>query len=295
MNIHRYEPVGDDGLRRAQIYDGELHLHAPRESTAALCQLAREMSEKAFAPLDPRTAQFELPVERYAEILSELKPAFIHHPRSKECIQAILRDFGCDVERTYFDVPRLRTSTAEDYLTTGIAFAFHPHRDTWYSAPMCQINWWMPLYPMTENNGIGFFGRYFREPVANNSEVYDYQRWNETARFNAAQHIGKDTRIQPTPQQDVDGSAEFRPVLPPDGLVIFAGAQLHASVPNGSQETRLSVDFRTVHFDDAVAGRGAPNVDSRCTGTAMGDYLRGTDLEHLPEELVAKHREGFGR
>ncbi len=249
MNIQRFEPVGSDDLRRAQIYGGELHLHAPRESIRALGDLAREMSEAAFAPLDPRRAQFELPVERFSEILAELKPAFIHHPRAKECIQGILRDFGCDMKRTYFDVPRLRTSTAEDYLTTGIAFAFHPHRDTWYSAPQCQINWWMPIYPMTEDNGIGFFGRHFGEPVANNSEVYDYQRWNLTSRFNAAQHIGKDTRIQPKPQQEIDPADEYRPVLATDGLVIFSGAQLHASVPNGSHETRLSVDFRTEHLE----------------------------------------------
>jgi hypothetical protein len=33
-----------------------------------------------------------------------------------------------------------------------------------------------------------------------------------------------------------------------------------------------------------AARRGAPNVDSACTGTTMGDYLRGTDLTHLPEK-----------
>ena len=82
--------------------------------------------------------------EKCAEILAELKPKFIHHPKSKEYIQGILAEVGCDPEKTYFDVPRMRTAFPGDYLKTGIAYAFHPHRDTWYSASMCQINWWMP-------------------------------------------------------------------------------------------------------------------------------------------------------
>ena len=41
--------------------------------------------------------------------------------------------------------------------------------------------------------------------------------------------------------------------------------------------------------------RGAPNHDSRCTGTTMRDYLRGSDLEHLPEELVAAYDDETSR
>ena len=40
-----------------------------------------------------------MPVERYAEILSTLKPRFIHHPRSKEFLRAILAERDCDLDR----------------------------------------------------------------------------------------------------------------------------------------------------------------------------------------------------
>ena len=62
---------------------------------------------------------------------------------------------------------------------------------------------------------------------------------------------------------------------------------MHSTVPNTSGVTRYSLDFRTVHLDDVWGGVGAPNVDSASTGTSMRDYLRGTDLEHIPEEAVA--------
>jgi hypothetical protein len=41
-----------------------------------------------------------------------------------------------------------------------------------------------------------------------------------------------------------------------------------------------------VHLDDVVLKRGAPNVDPLPTGTVLRDFMRGTDLIRLPEELV---------
>ena len=82
---------------------------------------------------------------------------------------------------------------------------------------------------------------------------------------------------------------QIRPLCEPGGIVLFSGAQLHSSVPNTSTKTRFSIDLRTVHVDDAAAGRGAPNIDSECTGTTMGDYLRSSDLAHVPDNLVAEY------
>ncbi len=72
-------------------------------------------------------------------------------------------------------------------------------------------------------------------------------------------------------------------------MIVFSGAQMHSTVPNTSGITRFSIDFRTVHFDDVVERRGAPNVDSECTGTTMGDYLRATDFVHVPESLIREY------
>jgi hypothetical protein len=63
-------------------------------------------------------------------------------------------------------------------------------------------------------------------------------------------------------------------------------------VPNTTDLVRYSIDFRTVHLDDAVARRGAPNVDSRGTDTTMRDYLRASDLQHLPEDVVRLYDDG---
>lgn len=281
-----------DDTRRTRIFAGEICILPPTASSLALCSLARSMLVEAFSPLEPRAAQHHLPVAEYARILADLKPRFIHHPESKRLIRDLLIEVGCDAAQTYFDVPRLRSSTSDEYLTTGIAYAFHPHRDTWYSAPMCQINWWMPIYEIEANNAMAFHPRYWSIPVPNTSATYDYQRWNATSRFNAAQHIGKDTREQPKALNEIEVAPDLRILPPVASLILFSAAQLHSSVPNTSGITRFSIDFRTVNSEDATALRGAPNHDSHCTGTAMPDYLRVTDLEHLPQSLIDRYMPG---
>ena len=120
MNTRYYDLEATDDERRALLYNGHLLTYSPTPGSLALIQHARALAEAAFAPLDPRTAQHHMSVEDYAKVLAVLKPEFIHHPRSKSCIQRMLFELGCDLEQTYFDVPRLRNSTAQGYLTTGI-------------------------------------------------------------------------------------------------------------------------------------------------------------------------------
>lgn len=289
MNTVYFDSTVTDEVRRERLYNGQLFVYSPSPSTLALCQLGRAMAEAAFAPLDPRDAQYSLAVEQYAAILADLKPKFIHHPQAKVYIQNILREFGCDLGKTYFDVPRMRTSTAGGYLTTGIAYAFHPHRDTWYSAPMCQLNWWLPIYALESENSMAFHPAYWNQPIRNGSQAYNYQEWVKTSRFIAAQQVKTDTRQQPHAEAEIALDPQIRVITPPGGALIFSAAHLHSSVPNTSQHTRFSIDFRTVHLDDVIAKRGAPNLDSHCTGTTMGDYLRGTDLAHVPDEIIAQH------
>ena len=144
MNTLFFDSSVNDEVRRQHLYNGQLFVYSACPSAKAMCEFARELIEEAFAPFDPREAQYSLPVEEYAAILAKLKPYFIHHPKSKQFLQGILSELGCDLSKTYFDVPRMRTATSGGYLTSGIAYAFHPHRDTWYSAPLCQLNWWFP-------------------------------------------------------------------------------------------------------------------------------------------------------
>jgi hypothetical protein len=290
MNIFVDSQMNDD-MRREELYRGSVFVRSPSDSTLKLCGLAQEMIEEAFHPLDPLTVHEHLAAEKCAEILAVLKPKFIHHPQTKQCIQELLVEAGCDLEKTYFDVPRMRSAYPGDYLKSGIAYAFHPHRDTWYSAPLCQINWWMPIYDLNSENCMALHPHYFDRAIRNGSSQYNYQKWNQESRYNAAKHVHTDTRVQPHAEEPVELEPQLRLVCPVGGAYLFSAAQLHSTVPNSSNVTRYSIDFRMVHLDDVVGDGGARNLDSACTGTTMGDYLRGTDFSHLPEEVVARYRD----
>jgi hypothetical protein len=278
-------PVSDDE-RRKLLYEGQLFVYSPTPSSLALCKFAQNLSEEAFAPLDPKKAQFAMEPEKYAAILEGLKPKFIHHPTCKELIQGIFKEIGCDLEKTYFDVPRLRTATSDNYLTSGLAYAFHPHRDTWYSAPQCQINWWLPVYDIVPENCLAFHPRYWSQPIKNSSRDYNYYRWNKESRASAAKQIKSDTRKQPRAEEPMELDPQERLICKVGGIILFSAANMHSTVPNTSGYTRFSIDFRTVHLDDVKTKAGAPNIDSECTGTTLRDYMKGTDFSRLSDDLV---------
>ena len=110
-----------DDQRRTAIYHGSIFVHSPSENALKLCRLAKELIEDAFASFDPLGVHENISAEKCAEILAALKSKFIHHPQSKEFIQGILEEAGCDLDQTHFDVPRMRTAFPGDYLKSGIA------------------------------------------------------------------------------------------------------------------------------------------------------------------------------
>lgn len=282
----------DDFSRRTRLYAGHIFVYTPRPSTRALIAHARRMIEAAFAGLDPRVAQFEMPVEEYVGVVAPLKPAFIHHPTTKRLIRRVLAEFSCDLDRTYQDVPRLRMVTSNAYLTAGVGYAHPLHRDVWWSAPHAQLNWWLPVYEYETSSSVAFHPRGWAEPVDNGSAEFNYYEWNAVGRAEAASQITEDTRKQPVPRRWVDPDPQVRFVVPPGGIVLFSGAQLHSTVPNNSGFTRYSIDFRTVNLDDLVDGAGAPNVDNASTGTSLRDFKRARDFADMPEDVVARYDTG---
>ncbi len=293
MNTIYFDSTMSDARRRTQLYKGQIFIFSPCPSSLAFCEFAQHLIQEAFGPLDPQEAQHSLPVEKYASILGELKPKFIHHPQSKKHLQGVLEELGCDLNKVYFDVPKMRSSTSGGYLTTGIAYAWHLHRDTWYSAPACQINWWIPIFPLESENAMAFHPRYWSQPVQNNSNGYNYYQWNKLHRgTHVAQLLKEDPRPLPRPTELLEREPEIRLVCPVGSVLMFSAAQMHSSVPNTSGKTRFSTDFKTVHLDDVLTKQGAPNIDSACTGTSLRDFLRASDFSPISDDIASTYSDG---
>jgi hypothetical protein len=207
-------------------------------------------------------------------------------------LQKILVERGCDATSTYFDVPRLRVAASDDYLATGVAHACHPHRDTWYAAPLAQLNHWMPVYAVTEDNAMAFHAEYFNRAVDNDSAVYNRYRWNAGHRDASAPGGRLPARPLPRPTGPVDLLSSTVFVTPVGGMVEFSGHHLHSDVPNTSGRTRFSIDVRTVDVDDIRIGFGARNVDGHCTGSSIREFMSAADLSPVPDDVVALFDDG---
>src|SRR4026208_644195 len=118
MNL-LFDPQWADDRKRAAVYAGDVVVTSPLPAALGLVTRARELLEAAFAPHHPTDAQYHLPVEEYAAVLGRVKPAFIHDPACKKLIPQLIDELGGDRSEVYFDVPRMRSATAHEYLLTA--------------------------------------------------------------------------------------------------------------------------------------------------------------------------------
>jgi hypothetical protein len=271
---------------RQSIYGGDVVILTNLPSVRTFVDYTREQLVDLFKPYDPERVHEYIDKAGMAKLLASWKPRFMHASRSKELVGAIIREAGFCAEGTHYDVPKPRTSFPVNHLTTGIAYAFPWHRDVWYGAPAQQINWWLPVFVVREDNAMRFDPQSFDRAVVNSSAEFDYYQ-NNTARLSTASQVSSERQIRPAALNHTP-VAELVVLPPPGAVMLFSGAQLHGSIPNTSGAARFSVDFRTVDVADLHAGGGAPLVDVECTGTAIRDFCRVSDGAPFDEASVVR-------
>ena len=269
---------------RQRIFSGDLIVLTKLRALDEFVSYMRKELTALFAPHDPERAHEYIEPAEMAKLLGAWKPRWIHADRSRDLVRAIIAEAGFEPEYTHYDVPKPRTSFPVGHLTTGIAFAFPWHRDTWYSAPAQQVNWWLPVFPVRETNAMSFDLASFARAVPNTSGDFDYYR-NNAQRLSTAKSVGKEQQARPG-AVDHEPDLDVIPIPAPGQLLLFSGAQLHKSVPNTSGLARYSVDFRTVDTRDLQAGHGARLTDSYCTGTAIRDFVSIKDESAFDEGFV---------
>jgi hypothetical protein len=278
------DPRPEQGEILDLLYAGDLVLFTGLAAVQQLVDFARDQLIEIFSPYDPQEAHLHFSPEDAAAILAKWKPAFMREPRSKELLQAIVEQAGFSPNDTHIDLLKPRTAFPVGHLTTGIAFAFPWHRDTWYAAPAQQINWWLPIFDLSKTNAMKFDFAQFSAPISNTSEGFDYYQINRD-RLKTASQTKVETQSRPSAlSHDPDNVAIILPK--PGSILLFSGTHLHATIPNESGRSRYSIDFRTVYRRDVLNEVGAPIVDARCTGTSIRDFVNMASGEPFEESLV---------
>jgi len=275
MNTIYFDATASDDERRQRLYDGQIFVYSPRPGSRALCQLVRGLIESELGTIDPKLAESHLSAEDYLAVDAKVKQLFRDRPETQTLVQSLLADLGCDLDKTYFEIPQVRMVPQKGYLPGGEGLVHDPHRDTWYAAPMCQINWWIPVYEFESESAMAFHPHYWKQPVKNSSSQFN--------------DLKTDLRELPD-LEAIEIEPEIRVVCPVGGVILFSGAQMHSAVPNTSGYSRYSLDMRTVHHDEIVSNGGAANIDSYSTTALLKDFLNGAALKPLPEDIIAQQR-----
>jgi hypothetical protein len=277
--------VPADELRQT-LYEGNLIILTRLQALRDFVDYTRDELTALFKPHDPEHVHEHIEPTEMAGILGNWKPRFIHSEQSKKLVRAVIEEAGFAADQTHYDLPKPRTSFPVGHLTTGVAFAFPWHRDAWYSAPAQQINWWLPIFPVREDNAMAFDLKNFDRAVPNSSDAFDYYANNASRRTTATQ-VTRERQSRPGALNH-QATQELIILPAPGEVLLFSGAQLHTSIPNTSGRARFSVDFRTVDVGDLMAGRGAPLVDVHCTGTAIRDFINVADESSFGEETIVE-------
>lgn len=278
-------PPPPDWVRR-RIYAGDLLVVRDVPAMRELVGYLQDVLTSEFETVDPMHAQFELGREEWERRAKALRTQYKRDERARELMVALFAQFGFDPARTAADVVNLRCQPHDDTPGPNPQHTLEAHRDTWGSNVYQQINWWAPIYPVTPERTIALFPGYWDRPVANNSADWDLDEIR--AEISAARAQGRDPVFPnvPEPTEPI-GRADWLPlVIAPGDVLLFSGAHLHASVPNGSGAARYSVELRSVDEHDARAGIGAPNLDGAAPRQAWHLFRRLKDGARLNRSEV---------
>lgn len=248
----------------AALFDGALVVMRGLEPVERLCRRVRTLVEEAFETSDPGRAETCMAPAAFRQAAVRARKAVEQDAKVDQCWRDSLAAVGHDPAACWLDRIRLRVVPSSKEMHGRVVRPLPPHRDTWGSGIMAQVNWWLPLYPLDARRTLLLWPSTFRRPIANDSAGWDYEALVRGDR--------KDYPLLPS-AAETPREAALPVLIEPGSLLAFSAAHLHASTSDASGLCRFSIDTRSVWEDDLRAGRGAPNVDG-CARRANWEWFR---------------------
>lgn len=277
MSIQR-GPFPAQETFRARLYRGEIFIAPPTPARLALIEAASALLHDAFGD-DPRGAHAKLGDQESFRLVGAVRKEMYTAPRFHDLLRTVLIDAGFDLGKVAFDPPRLRIVHSGGHHEPRARGVYRPHRDTWYAHPAALLVGWIPLDDLAAHETFEFYPERFDAVVPNDSELFDYDSWSEAGLERRLGWQKRETGLlahYPGFVGEPSAASTGAPLgfsCTRGSMLCFSGAHFHATLPQDTGKTRFSVDFRIVPLDDVEAGRGALLVDSRCTGSALRDYV----------------------
>ncbi len=256
FNFRILPKMPDDNKEfRSSIYNGDLYKLPSTSISKALASELQDQLNKIFKG-EALYLQNIATDNRSYDKLAPLKLELKDNPVYWIIIKELLIELGLNPSEYVVDYFRLRANIPNEHKNKDTQIAYTAHRDTWYSNPQSQINFWIPIYDCTDKNSMAFFPDYFDKAVENNSKDFEYDKWTEVGYVETL--------------NDLSNPIAFN--YDSGEILAFSAAHLHQGLSHSEGKTRYSIDFRIVHIADDKEGIGAPNVDNSSHPYAIDDY-----------------------
>ena len=259
--FERWKPGTPPRALSEALFEGALVVFDGLRPVTRLVDRGRAILTRVFETEEPSVRECHLSAPSFRRLAMRAREVVARDATVARHWWDTLTVIGYRPDATWLDRIRLRTVPSRGDIDHPRLQTLPPHRDTWGSGIMAQINWWLPLYPLAESRTMLLWPDAFRHPVANNSDEWSFEASKNGSR--------EDYPLLPV--------AHTRPTQPgvpvliePGQLLGFSAAHLHAGASDASGRTRFGVDTRSVWEPDRSSSRGAPNVD----GAARAEMWR---------------------
>lgn len=260
-----------------RIYAGRILFFDGLPAVAALIEETRAILEEVFDGAFPPTAFRALGDEGFRTSLRKAQKRFADSPEIARHYTDALIAAGAEPEATYRDRLILRAAPPFN-APSGSGYGRLPaHRDSWGAGLDCQINWWLPIYDITAERTMAIFPYAWDRKVVNDSAGWEPSRARKEPGYPEL----------PTAREPVDWDAALPLVVPTGTLMAFSATHLHATVPNTTDQARISSETRTVDRRHLRDGRGAPNLDRGPVAPGTGWFRRLGGVATLRDDLDA--------
>lgn len=251
-------PVASSELS-SRIFAGELLVFSPSSMKTFLHQ-ARAMIAEVLETDNLLQAHKSYNEKQFFAKTKELQAQF-NQKNYKDIFASCLQELQLPIEKMFWDTLGLRIVPPSHSHTGGFRSHIAVHRDTWGSGLQSQINWWAPLYKITKENSFGIYPSYWKKSLKNTTNQWSFQDYLVSRK---KQKTGKAAEYPSAPTALEEPKEQIKPVVIEVGeLLAFSSAHLHGSMKNTTQQTRFSMEIRTLNTQDLQSGAGAPNIDCK--------------------------------
>lgn len=253
MEIIRSTQALSDDVRNEILFRGDLvvfcQIPALQALQGLLDRLVRQTLGDWFEDVDVHSSDF-------SARMAALQQRFNVMPQTRELFAHALAQSGMDVTRNFADKLFLRCVPPTENSQAQFRGSIGYHRDTWGSNIQQQINWWTPLYPISEANTLVFYPDYWSKPVANTTAEWSFEAFREARRLARSQ--SSDAQIDypyaPEAKEAINSDNGIPILIEPGDLLCFSSAHLHGSSPEPRSGFRFNLEMRS------YGAKGKPGV-----------------------------------